>query len=128
MKKSIKLLSVILIAVMIVATLGSVVFAANDVVTGIITTVTTPQQNAQTTQLQNVGGTVVSIIQVVGIIVAVVVIMVIGIKYMMGSAEEKAEYKKVMIPYVIGAVLIFAASTIVNVVYQISQSFVTAAK
>ena len=127
MKKSIKLLSVILIAVMIVATLGSVVFAANDVVTGIINTVTTPQTNAQTTQLQNVGGTVVSIIQVVGIIVAVVVIMVIGIKYMMGSAEEKAEYKKVMIPYVIGAVLIFAASTIVNVVYQISQSFVTSA-
>ena len=35
--------------------------------------------------------------------------MVLGVRYMMGSAEEKAEYKKVMIPYLIGAVLLFAA-------------------
>ena len=37
---------------------------------------------------------------------------------MMGSASEKAEYKKTMIPYLVGAILIFAASTIANVVYQ----------
>ena len=37
---------------------------------------------------------------------------------MMGSAEEKAEYKKTMIPYLVGALLIFAATTIVNVVYN----------
>ena len=37
---------------------------------------------------------------------------------MMGSAEEKAEYKKSMLPYLIGALILFAASTIANVVYQ----------
>ncbi len=58
----------------------------------------------------NVGNTVVGVIKVVGIFVSVGALMVIGIKYMMGSAEEKAEYKKVMIPYIIGAVLVFAAS------------------
>ena len=36
---------------------------------------------------------------------------------MVGSAEEKAEYKKTMIPYLVGAICIFAASTIANVVY-----------
>jgi len=41
---------------------------------------------------------------------------------MMGSAEEKAEYKKTMIPYVVGAVLIFASTTIVNIVYQLANS------
>ena len=54
-----------------------------------------------------------------GVIVAVVIILIIGIKYMVGSAEEKAEYKKTMIPYIVGAVLIFAGATIVNAVYNI---------
>ena len=37
---------------------------------------------------------------------------------MMGSAEEKAEYKKTLMPYVIGAALVFAASTIAGVLYS----------
>ena len=48
-------------------------------------------------------------------------IMVLGIKYMMGSAEEKAEYKKTMIPYLVGAILIFAATTIANVIYNFAN-------
>ena len=41
---------------------------------------------------------------------------------MMGSASEKAEYKKTMIPYIVGAVLIFAASTLANMAYQFATS------
>ena len=37
---------------------------------------------------------------------------------MMGSVEEKADYKKSMIPYLVGAILIFAASALAQVVYQ----------
>ena len=125
MKKQVKIISAILIAVMIVATIGSIAFAG---VPSVITKVGNGNTNATTDKLQNVGGTIVSILQVVGIVVAIVVIMIIGIKYMMGSAEEKAEYKKVMIPYVIGAVLIFASTTIVNVVYQISQGLANSAQ
>ena len=54
--------------------------------------------------------------------VAVVILLVLGIKYMMGSAEEKAEYKKSMIPYIVGAVLIFASTTIVGVVYDMANA------
>ena len=45
-----------------------------------------------------------------------------GIKYMLGSVEEKADYKKDMIPYLIGAVLLFAITVIVKVLQQIGQS------
>ena len=41
---------------------------------------------------------------------------------MMGSAEEKAEYKKTLLPYVIGAALVFAASTIATVVYNFTAN------
>ena len=46
----------------------------------------------------------------IGAFIAVGVLMVIGIKYMTGSLEEKATYKKSMIPYVIGCFLLFGAS------------------
>ena len=48
--------------------------------------------------------------------------MVLGIKYMMGSAEEKAEYKKTFIPYIIGAVLLFAASAFASQLYSWANS------
>ena len=46
----------------------------------------------------------------IGAFIAVGVLMVIGIKYMTGSLEEKATYKKSMIPYIIGCFLLFGAS------------------
>ena len=44
---------------------------------------------------------------------------------MMGSASEKAEYKKTMIPYLVGAVLIFGASAIAKVVVQLAGTITT---
>ena len=69
-------------------------------------------------EIQNLGGNIIGILQTVGVVLSVVVLIVLGIKYMMGSAEEKAEYKKTMIPYIVGAALIFAASVFANVIYQ----------
>ena len=62
-------------------------------------------------------------IKVVGIILSVGILMVLGIKYMMGSAEEKAEYKKTLIPYVVGAMLVFAASYFADKIYDFANSF-----
>ena len=81
--------------------------------------------NVQINDLTKVGNNIVTIIQVVGIVIAVIVLLVIGIKYMMGSASEKAEYKKTMIPYIVGAVLIFAGTSLVRVIYSLSTSVST---
>ena len=69
----------------------------------------------------NIGNQIIGIITTVGVVVAVVVLLVLGIKYMMGSASEKAEYKKTMIPYLVGAILIFGASAITKVVVSIGS-------
>ena len=71
-----------------------------------------------TDEIKNVGNSVIGILQVVGIVLSVIVLIILGIKYMMGSAEEKAEYKKTMMPYIVGAALIFAASAFAQVIYQ----------
>lgn len=121
MKKQVKIISVLLIVLMALTMVSTSVFATvsidqtiKDMAKG---------SGKQPTEVVNLGKTIVTIMQTVGIVVAVVVLLVIGIKYMIGSAEEKAEYKKTMIPYIIGAILLFASTTIVNVVYNLATSF-----
>ena len=74
---------------------------------------------ADVKDMYSFGGSVAGVIQVVGTIVSVGAMMIIGIRYMVASADEKAEYRERMIPYFIGAVLLFGASNIVNIVYKI---------
>lgn len=57
-------------------------------------------------------------LQAVGSIVSVASLVLIGIKYMLGSAEEKADYKTSMIPYLVGAILVFCASNIIAAIYN----------
>ena len=68
--------------------------------------------------LKDTGATILGVIQVVGSIIALAMIMILGIKYMLGSAEQKAEYKKTMLPYIIGAILIFAATSLTDAIYN----------
>ena len=76
-----------------------------------------------TTGVQNIGQNIFAVIRTVGILLSVIILVVLGIKYMMGSAEEKAEYKKTMIPYIVGAALIFAASALSQVLYNVFSNF-----
>ena len=65
-------------------------------------------------------GRVITVVQTVGSIASVVCLIVIGIKYMTGSVEEKAEYKKTLVPYVIGAALVFTITNLLSIVYHIA--------
>ena len=63
---------------------------------------------------------IVNTIQVVGVVVAVVGLIALGVKYMFGSVEERADYKKTMIPYLIGWIFRFSISTIIKLIYTIT--------
>lgn len=109
MKKStLKIISILAITLCIIMAFGTVFadISFNDLQNG----------NADVNSLQTYGAKIVTVIRNVGIVLAVIMLMVIGLKYMMGSAEEKAEYKKTLMPYVIGAVLLFAASGIAQMI------------
>lgn len=70
--------------------------------------------------LKNAGNNTVKVISTIGVVVSVIMLIILGIKYMMGSTEEKAEYKKTLLPYVIGAGLVFAASSIAQIIYDLA--------
>lgn len=109
MKKTYKILSMAIMAVMILSVLSSSVFALTP---GDIQASTTSADST----IQTIGGKVLSAVTTAGIVLSVLMLAVLGVKYMLGSSEEKAEYKKSMMPYLIGALLVFAASTIATAV------------
>lgn len=119
MKKQVKILSIALIVLTVLLAISNVVLATD--IPEKIDIIAKGNADANADKVVKLGATIVTIMQTVGIVVAVVVLLILGIKYMMGSAEEKAEYKKTMIPYLVGAILIFASTTIVNVVYNIAN-------
>ena len=110
--KTIKILTIVATILLIISMGASVVYGLSPI------DVKANSSATGTKEVQSLGQNIMGVIQVVGVVLAVVILMIIGIKYMMGSAEEKAEYKKTMIPYIVGALLIFSASTIANVIYQ----------
>ena len=103
-KKSIKVISIVILAIVLLMSIGSTVFATT------IPGITDPQ----TGELNNTVGIILGIIRWGGIIITVIMAMFIGIKYITSSPDGKAEVKKTAMYYVGGIVLLLAASTIVT--------------
>lgn len=119
--KKLKMVAFVVLMVIVLLSINSMpVFAASD------NPILDPDFWEPTTSgddiLSDKVGVILGVIQTIGIIVSVIVLMVLGIKYMLGSAEEKAINKKAMIPYLVGAFMVFSVSTIPNFIYQFTQS------
>ena len=71
--------------------------------------------------LQNFSRTMYNILLAVGVAVAVIVGAIIGIKLMVAPIEERAEAKKLLVPYVAGCVIVFAGFGIWQLVVTILQ-------
>lgn len=65
---------------------------------------------------------ILGFVQMIGSAISVIIIVVIGIKYIYSSIEEKAAYKQTMIYYVIGAILLFSAVNLMTMAYNIFNS------
>ncbi len=105
MKKSMKIVSTLMMAVMMIM-VATPVFATNVTVT--------PVAPKNTAGILNLAGKILGFLQWIALIGGVLIIAILGIKYMMGSLEEKAEYKKSMIPLIVGIVVVMGATTIAN--------------
>ena len=72
-------------------------------------------------QLGETSDLIYNILLGISMVLAVIVGMILGIKYMMSSTEEKAEVKETLIPYVVACVITFGAFTIWKIVINIIQ-------
>ena len=116
MKKTLKILSTVLLAVvMLFAFAQPVSFAKGDVNTVIGYT---NQGNEMDGEVGNIAGTIINWIWGISIIVAIIVVMVIGIKFIIGGTQEKAEYKKSLMPVTVGVILVVFATTLVKFLFS----------
>ncbi len=114
MKKSLKLITVLLMIVMM-CTMSSVCFASNytEIITGVGNGTA-----ANTNTIQTTAANIVATLRNIAAIAAVVIIAILGVKYMLGSVEEKAEYKKSFMPLIIGIVVVLASTSIAAFIFD----------
>lgn len=64
---------------------------------------------------------IASAVRYIGIIISVITLSVIGIKFMLGSVEERAQYKQTLMPWLIGAIMVFAMTNIPSIIYSFTK-------
>ena len=65
---------------------------------------------------------ILNIIRNAGVIISVLTLSVIALKIMFSSVEGKAEYKQKLLPWVIGAFMVFSMTTIPSLIYELIYS------
>ncbi len=113
MKKMIKIMALFICIVMII-NVGVYAWGTTDINPS-------GQPASIDNSIKTMGNNTLGIIRTVGVVLSVLMLIVIGIKYMLGSTEEKAEYKKSLMPYVIGAAIIFTGSMVPDIIYKIAN-------
>ena len=115
MKKSMKIVSILLIIMMVLASL-STVFASTDM-NWSTTDLTIKSESTDLSKRTNtIMGQALGVIQIVGMGVAVIMLIVLAIKYISAAPGDKAEIKKHAVVYIVGAVVLFGASGLIQII------------
>ncbi len=69
-------------------------------------------------KISEVAGVIIKFLRNISIIITVLVITILGVKFMLGSVQEKAEYKKAYINIIIGVVFITLVTSIIDVIFS----------
>jgi trbC/VIRB2 family len=126
MNKIVKIVRVLAI-IAIVATMLSSVFAtgtkgASEALGGL-----TPNTGIEVTGFKSTINNVIGIIQVICYGAAIIMLVILGVQFITASPEGKASIKKSAIQYVIGAIIVFAAGTLLGIISNISKTAITSA-
>ncbi len=71
------------------------------------------------TKVATIVGAILQVIRIAGAGIAVVMILILGIKYTIASAADRADIKKSANIYVIGALIMFGASGILGILQDV---------
>ena len=116
-RKVIKVISILLMILMAVTLLSTSVSAATSWSTiGTSNYDKAEDKSNAAESVQGIVGAILTIVQVIGMGVAIIMLVVMAIKYISAAPSEKAEIKKGVTIYVVGAIVLFAASGILQIV------------
>ena len=113
-KKVMRIVAVVLAVLMVVALSGSVFATDLNAFDNI-----TDTSNASKA-VTNIIGSIINIVQIVGTGVAIIMLIVLAIKYISAAPGDKADIKKHAVVYVVGAIVLFAATGILQIIKNFS--------
>lgn len=120
-KRIIKIVLLTMIAVLISSVFNASMATVLDQFDGDIT-----EASTGAAKIREIMSIVLEIVRTVGAGLAVLIIIVIGCKYIIASAGERADIKKNAVPYVIGVVVLFASSAIAGILKDFATKATTA--
>lgn len=78
--------------------------------------------NSAVTSVKNTAGAIITVAKVICAGIAIIMITVIAMKYMLAAPSEKADIKKHAVVYVVGAVIMFAATAILQIIQNFAAT------
>ena len=115
---NIKKMSKIISAILIITT----ILSAFNMVLATEPSIPSSVEPSGATDVINIAGMVIYVIQIIAFAAAVIMLIFVGIKFLTASPEGKAEVKKIAVIYVVGAILLFAATGILGIVRNLASS------
>ncbi len=121
MKKTIKIISILFLLTLLVFSTTTYVQADIDIKPDEYKPEKiTAQEGGRAIEMT---GKILRIVRTLGVVAAMVVLSIIGLKYMLASLDEKANYKENMIPYIVGCALLVLCTTLPSIIYSIVQKY-----
>lgn len=114
MKKSVKIISALLVAIMLVVAVSPICFATQLKPDSI----KPDYSGIDTKGIQSTASKIMGLIRNIAVIAGVLIIGILGLKYMIGSTEERVEYKKSFMPLIIGIVVVMGATQIATMIFS----------
>ena len=71
--------------------------------------------------ITNTANAVFRAVQIAGVAVSVIYISILGMKYMTSSIDDRADIKKRLVPFVIGAAIFFGVTFIMELIIDIAS-------
>ena len=119
-KKLTKVISILVVSLMVLSLAAIPVFAQDFTDPKLVQA---DQDSKPAESVQTIGGKILGVVQLIGVSVAVIMLIVLAIKYISAAPNDKAEIKKHAVVYVVGAVVLFGAAGILEIIKNFAGNF-----
>lgn len=126
MKNKMKLISIVAVIMIVTFMLISTVYevkASNpgSIIDGVNQAAGTTDLGTTGDTLKSKAGTILAYIRNIAAIAGVIIISILGVKYIVGSVEQKAEYKKNFMPLIVGILIVVLAAQIAKMLFSVFE-------
>lgn len=129
MKKSLISLIIIMIFIGIIPLFSNEVFAISPPITydysdtlNDINNWESDNSSAIEARTRGLAASIIDIVKIVGTGTSLLILLFMGVRYILKSPTEKAEFKKTFTAYIVGAIILFTATNLVAIVAEFATT------